>query len=385
MLRICWILVWILSITPTIRGQNAYVDSLLNAIVGLQKSKSDIYYNAGLFPSQRCYLGFRYNEKEDDNIFFTGLIVWTLKSIRDALSLQNQQLVDSIAARAIVNYPLYRNKEGGPTYNFWQTNPSRHFPNSKYFSSRSKYILPDDLDDTAIIYLSADFPDSLKQAVKQLIARHANGNTLRIRNTYKRYKNRKAYATWFGKNMPIDFDICVQANGLRFVLDNGFLLGAHDSATIHLISDMVRAGLHIKRPPYVAPHYQDAAIILYHLSRLVAAHPQLPELAALKPLLIRDIQKELLKTNAGMRAVLLQTSLLRLGVPVSTRIQLLEQDLDDFYFFVANMTSVFPNPIKGIFAKSRKINFYYKCRAYYLALLLEHEMYRLASSRTEQQ
>ncbi|MCH5683259.1 hypothetical protein LWM68_02585 [Niabella sp. W65] len=71
-----------------------------------------------------------------------------------------------MAAKAIANYYRYQNKDGRPVYNFWQTNPSRHFPNSRYFSRRKKYIIPDDLDDTAILYLSAEFSDSLKRAVK---------------------------------------------------------------------------------------------------------------------------------------------------------------------------------------------------------------------------
>lgn len=364
----------------TVFSQNSYVDSLLAQVAGLQTEGSNPYYKQGMFPSQRIYLSKKRPAKEDDNIFFTGLIVWTLKTIKEGMSVENRQIVDALCEKAQKNYSRYRNKDGGPTYNFWQTKPSGHFPNSAYFSAREKYILPDDLDDTSIIYLSADFTDSLKEAVKKLIAENANGTKRTIRNTYKKYKRIPAYSTWFGKNMPVDFDICVQANGLRFVLDNGFPLNKYDSATIQLISHMVVSGKYLKRTPYNAPHYQKASIILYHLARLIAAHPLHKELYDLKPVLVCDIRLQMQKVTNGMERVLLQTSLLRLGERVAERIVVLPGDMQAFYFFVANMTSVFPNPVKGLFAGSRKTNFFYHSQAYYLILLLEHEMLRLGST-----
>ena len=359
-------------------GQNQYIDSLIGRISDLQVTGADTNYPAGLFPSQRAYLPGRKAAKADDNIFFTGLIAWTLKSIKTDLSAKNQAVVDAMMAKAAANYQRYRNKDGGPVYNFWQTQPSRHFPNSRYFSQRKKYIIPDDLDDTAILYLSADFSDSLKLEVKKLMAENANGQKRRIRNTFRRYKKVPAYSTWFGKNMPVDFDICVQANGMRFVLDNQLELNQFDSATIWLMKDMLVARKHIKRPHYISPHYQNTSIILYHLARLVAAHSQHPLLVDFKPLLIKDLKREMQRTDNGMEKILLQTSLSRLNNSAGAKIELRQEDWDDFYFFVANMTSVFPNPVKGIFANSRKTNFFYRSEAYYLTLLLENEIGRLA-------
>ncbi len=359
-------------------GQNPYIDSLIRRISDLQETGTDTNYPAGLFPSQRAYLPGRKAAKEDDNIFFTGLIAWTLKSMKTRLSAKNQAMVAAMTAEAAANYYRYRNKEGRLVYNFWQTNPSRHFPNSRYFSQRKKYIIPDDLDDTAILYLSADFSDSLKQAVKKLMAENANGQKRRIRNTFRRYKKTPAYSTWFGKNMPVDFDICVQANGMRFVLDNQLELNQYDSATIQLMKDMLVARKHIKRPHYTSPHYQNTSIILYHLARLVAAHPEHPLLVDFKPLLLKDLKREMQRSDNGMEKILLQTSLAWFNESTGEKIEVTQKDWDDFYFFVANMTSVFPNPIKGIFANSRKTNFFYRSEAYYLTLLLENEVERLA-------
>ncbi len=361
----------------TVYGQNQYIDSLILRISDLQATGADTNYAAGIFPSQRAYLPGRKPPKEDDNIFFTGLIAWTLTSIRAELTAKNRAIVDAMTAKATSNYYKYQNKDSRPVYNFWQTQPSRHFPNSRYFSQRKKYIIPDDLDDTAILYLSADFSDSLKLEVKKLMAENANGQKRGIRNTFKQYKKVPAYSTWFGKNMPVDFDICVQANGMRFVLDNQLALNRYDSATIRLMTDMVIARKHIKRPHYISPHYQNTAIILYHLARLVAEHPRHHLLARIKPLLIGDLKAEMRKADNAMELVLLQTSLIKLGEVAGEKIAVPRKDWDGFYFFVANMTSVFPNPVKGVFANSRKTNFFYRSEAYYQTLLLENEMWRL--------
>ncbi|WP_346236385.1 hypothetical protein ABDK00_015725 [Niabella insulamsoli] len=362
---------------PKAGAQNAYANSLIKEIAALQTAQQTDFYEAGMFPSQRIYRSLPRPSREDDNIFFTGLIVWTLKSIRSQLNEKNRAIVDAITQKAVVNYGRYQNKDGRPVYNFWQTNPSRHFPNSRYFSSRKKYIIPDDLDDTAILYLSTGISDSLRAIVRQLMAENANGRKRRVRNTLKRYKGFPAYSTWFGKNMPVDFDICVQANAMRFVLDEQLPLNRYDSATLELMTSMVKRDEHLKRAAFVSPHYQNRSIILYHLARLVAAHETHPLLQPLKPLLIEDLQRQWRVTGNDMERILLQTSLLKLGAKQGLRIIPSKKDLASFYFFVANMTSVFPNPIKGFFVKSRVTNFFYRSDAYYLALLLENEMLRL--------
>src|SRR5690606_10457225 len=186
--------------------------------------------------------------------------------------------------------------------------------------------------------------------------------------------NIPAYSTWFGKNMPVDFDICVQANGLRFVLDNNLGLNRFDSATIDLIKKQVISGCYIKRPAYTSPHYQKAGIILYHLARLVSAHAGHPLLNDLKLLLVQDIKKQMQEADNSMEQLLLQSSRLRLGAAREQQIKVPLADRSRFYFFVANMTSVFPNPIKGLFVNSRKTNFFYRSEAYYITLLLENEM-----------
>lgn len=373
-----FLFIFLLFYCPRLHSQSLRIDSLLTHIAICQRQKTDANYEAGLFPSQRVYLKKDDYTREDNNVFFTGLITWTLRSYNGKLTLVNHLLADSICTKAVRTYMLYKNKHGGITYNFWQTHPSRHFPNDEYFSARDKYALPDDLDDTAILYLSNSHGDSLEHALKHQMALHANRSKgTAINNTFRKYRHLIAYSTWFGKHMPVDFDLCVQTNAMRFVLDNRLEMDEHDIETLDLIRDMVLADEHLKEGSYVSPHYQNPVIILYHLARLVSAHPKQHGLADIKDKLIKDLQNQKALVKHPMEKLLLSTSLLRFGIPQESMSYLTAEDFNGFYFFVANMTSTMVNSIKKSMADSKRTNFYYQCEGYYWCLLWENEMLQL--------
>ena len=362
-----------------IKSQNLRIDSLIYQIKNAQITQTNNFYSAGLFASTRNYLKSKHYERQDDNVFFTGLVVWTLRNQQLFLSAENTKIVDSICAKAVSNYPSYRNKYGDCTYNFWQPKPNRHFPNDHYFSSRNKYALPDDLDDTAILYLSGNHSDSLKNCLRTKMAKHANGNPTYINNTFRKYKYETAYNSWFGNKIDVDFDICVQSNALRWVLDNHYILDKHDSATIQLLKKMVLADEHIEYAHYISPHYQKSTIVLYHLARLIATHPDY--FVEIKQKLINDIIQQTGIAKHPMEKLLLASSLARFSVFSEERLRLIKSDFDGFYFFVANMTSVAPNPLKRWFARCKRTNFYYESEGYYYTLLLEYECLMLKKSK----
>ncbi len=377
-----WFLLFVLVLALPFQAeaQNKAIDTLVGKIASLQRTASDPFYTAGMISSQRIYLKKKQYKREDDNIFFTGLVVWTLRAQQAKLSDQNKLRVDSICEKAVRNYPLYRNKHGDCSYNFWQPKPGRHFPNDRYFSTRKKFALPDDLDDSVILYLSEAHSDSLSKKLKEKMAFHANGNNGKIiRSTFRRYKHRKAYNTWFGKKMPLEFDLSVQCNALRWVLDNKFDLNEYDRETIRLIEDMVLAGEHIRHAEYVSPQYQNASIVLYHLARLVAVYPE--QFPRIRDRVIKDIEKRFERTKVPMEKLLLNTSLARFGLPQKQMASVTAKDFDSFYFFLANMTSNQPNPIKRWMAGSRWTNFYYRSEAYYWTLLLENACMQLSEGK----
>src|SRR5438093_12399333 len=59
------------------------------------------YFPKGLFPVYRMYYYNRGALKNDDNSFFTGLILFTLRTLQPYLDTASQQLCDSIFAQAV--------------------------------------------------------------------------------------------------------------------------------------------------------------------------------------------------------------------------------------------------------------------------------------------
>jgi hypothetical protein len=344
-------------------------DSLIHKIYSLQ-SHGDAFFDDGLFASER-FRGDRGNFKYDNNIFFTALITYTLQSLQDEFTIQSQQIIDSISSRAKSNYFRYRNRNNDISYNFWQTNPDRSFPNSKFWSKREKARLPDDFDDTSILFLTKEKNESLDNEMKELMAQYSNHSTKK-KSTFKRYKNYKAYNTWFGIKMKQDFDICVMSNTLLFVFQKGLKLNEFDNETIRLIKQMVISNDYLNYPHIISPHYRNSSIILYHLSRLIA-NTDNEILSSLREKVIQDLYETLNHTTSRMEKVILLTSLYRLGEKptVQIDIQNIPEEFDDFYFFVANPFSGSNLLFKRMLGKSEFLCFRYRCEAYYWTLLLE--------------
>lgn len=351
-------------------------DTLINWLDKMQ-STGDDFYDAGLFPSQRIHPVLNYN-KEDNNIFFTGLITMILQDVAPYLSENSKQKANEMIRLAVMNYPKYRNKSGRPTYNFWQTDPPRHFPNDRILSAFKKFILPDDFDDTSIIFLTDEKEAEEVNQLKQEMKRHTNKYKLTVENTYDKYKNIRAYSTWFGKDMPIDFDIAVLANTMSMVYAYKLPLNRYDSASLHLINQMLEDNEHMKNPEYVSPHYKTTAVILYHIARLISAYEPVI-VSDQKKQVILEINKEIKKTESLMEFILLGTSLMKLGLCPPPINRELKNDIGEYQFFVANMVSTLNDPWKKMLGATNLLAFPYTCLAYDYALLLEHMIYRKMS------
>ncbi|MDH3711245.1 MAG: hypothetical protein OER04_15225, partial [Cyclobacteriaceae bacterium] len=76
------------------------------------------YYSDGLFPSQRIHGWFPYC-REDNNIFFSTLIVYTLLDLRGDLDETSKSLIEEIVTAVRSAQPLYQHWKGEGSYNFW--------------------------------------------------------------------------------------------------------------------------------------------------------------------------------------------------------------------------------------------------------------------------
>ncbi len=353
------------------------ISQLLNRIDQLQAKESSVFPK-GSFPSYRMYALNKDREKADINPFFTGLVAMTLKDIIPRLSKPQQLQVRQIITNSFPVYPKFQNQKGRPTYNFWQTDTPRIFPNAGWLNVFDKsQALPDDLDDTVIMLLALNAPDSTAKQVHALMQSFTNNGEKKVRNTFKDYRNIGAYSTWFGKKMPVDFDVCVLANILYFVQRYNLEWTAADSASLHLIEKVLYEKKHLTAPAYVSPHYHKLPNILYHVSRLMSVKP-IPSLEKYRTQLIADTQQALTKTDNFMEEVILCTSLLRWGIqpPVmkvhaaNSLAELIEEG--NFSFFIANMASMLPDPLKQWMGGAGVGKFYYDCAGYNNLLVLEY-------------
>lgn len=343
----------------------------LNKVSSLQLKQADGLYHEGMFRTLRT----KRNEKkmsEDNNIFFTGLIAYTLQSIHDSLSSVDQPKATQIAAKAKTSFPYYKDRNGGITYNFYQVRPEeKPFPGADHwvFPDTSMRI-PDDLDDTSILYLAQETNDSLNQAVKDAMVKHSMKDL--YTSTFRRFRDLDVYKTWFAANMNQDTDLCVLTNTLLFVVEKDLEMTAMDTTSAHLIKMAVEQNLHLRRERLIAPHYQNPSITLYHIARIIS-RADMPVLNSIKGKVIADLRKRLLKTKSEMEKVILLTSLFRLGEPTNFELDIrsIEEDMDSFYWCLATPFRGMKFPIRRFFEINNVLQEYYKCEGYYWTLLLE--------------
>ena len=122
---------------------------IIDKISGFQSTGNSIYRN-GLFPSQRVHPILPYR-REDNNIFFSALIAFTLRQLRHHLPADQQNKVDKIVEAVHANYRYFKSDKG--TYNFWEPGAS-NFPNGWVLHKFNWLEIPDDTDDSSLIMLT---------------------------------------------------------------------------------------------------------------------------------------------------------------------------------------------------------------------------------------
>ncbi len=345
-------------------------DAIIQRIASLQQP-------SGLFPSARynATLGYK---RADTNVFFTAITVFTLQGLRQMVSAEAGALIDQVGERARMAYPNFQNKDGLATYNFWPTRPSQHFPNGHVFRHFTHFRIPDDIDDTAMVYLTTPQTPDERKWLKTKLTRHANGSQSptgairQIKNTYADYRNLQAYSTWFGKHMPIDFDACALSNLLYWIYASKLPLNRHDADSLTYLRDIVQSGRYRAEPFRCAPHYARTSLIVYHLTRLIAAFDP-AELSVIRSTLVADARQLMGAAPNRVEQLLLAISLLRLGESVpAIDLTAIEADFGGFHFFVAGMLTAYEQPILRRWANRPITQMRWQCDAHCWALVAEY-------------
>ena len=342
--------------------------------IAKKQSGGDRYFPAGLFPAYRANPRLGY-ARPDTTLFFSAIINFTLQSLRARVSPDCWPLVDEIVDKVKKNYPDFRNKDGLKTYNFWKTRPSRHFPNGYLFRHFEHFRIPDDLDDTAFVYLTETPTEQERLWLKDKLAQHANGTRQWIKNTYPEYRTLRAYSTWFGKTMYIEFDACVLSNMLYCIFQYKVPLNQHDTDSLHYIRSVIETDRYRTEPFRCAHQYPHTALIIYHVARLIAAFS--PEaLVPIRAKLVADTKVLLAQETQPMYRVLLATSLLRLGeVPPRIAVEnYTSHDFDGFFFFIAGLLTAYENPVLYKISRWPIFHMYWTCEAHCWTLLAEYEV-----------
>ncbi|MEZ0607174.1 hypothetical protein ACAW74_01605 [Fibrella sp. WM1] len=346
-------------------------------------------------------LSYRYNpawayRRLDVNLFFTTISVFTLQRLLPLLAPTEQALADHFIAAALGTYPTFRNEPNLPfseqvpppggnslgdislggiplgTYNFYATNPSRHFPNGWLMHRYRHFKLPDDIDDTAMVYLTTRPTPADLDYLHRKLARHANRTRLTIRNTFADYRSLRAYSTWFGERMPIEFDACALANMLYCVYENRLPIDEYAIDSLTILADMVSSDRYRTAPFHCAHNYATTPLISYHIARLMAAHNP-PLLQSVRSKLIQDMQALATQPLNPMERVLLDTSLLRLGQqPPPLDLTGIPSAFGSFSFFIAGMLSAYEQPLLRRLALNPFWHIRWQCDDHCRVLLIEY-------------
>ena len=359
--------------------RNALIENLLQRISALQLENNP-FFPPGLLPSYRrnpLLLGYN---RPDTNVFFTAITVFTLQQIRPKLAPVLQEKVDGIVQKAIQQYSDFQNKDGLKTYNFYKTpqrgQPSGHFPNGHLLHHIDHFRLPDDADDTAMVYLTSNPSHEDLIWLKHKLTEHANLTTRQVEDTYADYVNLRAYSTWFGKNMPVEFDASVLCNLLFCIFQYGLPLNQHDYDSLEFIRSVIGTGRYRQEPFRCSHSYPRATLILYHVAGLLTAFRPKP-LESIREPLIRDAHQMLKDGLPVMDQVIVSTSLLQLGEkPPRIDVRAIpETEIREYSFFIAGMLTASQNPLLNRMAQSRLVRMDWTCEAHSLALLLEYLVY----------
>jgi hypothetical protein len=369
-------------------NDSIFINTLLWEIAEMQVKKDDGEFYAGMFYSTRECGGFPHNLQPDNNVFFTAISAFALKNMLPNLSEENKAIAQNIIAKAVSTYPHFKNRFGYPFYNFWPTY-STIMPHTFYFKYlKGVFAQGEDADDAVMILMSADNDDSSNIIIKKRMMQVSNLGRKKIISTFRKYRNYAAYSTWLGYKMTPDFDFSVQCNIMYFILQKQLPFQKQDSATLQLLTQMVKNREYMKHPVYISPYYVKSSVLLYHLARLMGAFT-IPQLEQYKPQLIADINKVLKQSTNVMDQIILRTALLRLKAPappldLNSIDEFDKSNQKKYIFFQARPAFSYPTPFKQIFLHWSYINYYFYCPAYNKVLWLEYLVERGKGVRSEE-
>jgi hypothetical protein len=285
---------------------------------------------AGSIPSFRTYPVFQI-KRSDPNVFFPALIASKLLEWKHMMTSSQTERADKIVAGIVGTFHLYKSRRGRMHYNFWPTNPDIPFPNGRLLHRFDFFRLPDDIDDTALVYKALSADQDTLLTLREDIEKHF----------IKYYPQQpKVYAAWLGDKMPWVVDTCAIVNLLS--LFRGLEPTEFTRQSDEHIKKILQEALYVAEPYRGALYYPDTAVIAYHLARWVSDQEDTHLLSTLQ----KSLEELLNAEKNKFRTMLYCISLMRLGAsPIkSIAADRLAVDLQNYPWFYGTMLSaVRPN------------------------------------------
>ncbi len=362
---------------------DSLVHHFLKRIEAEQKKPDDFFIDE-IFPSYISSHETFNTKKKDNNIFYNGLIIYTLEKAKVHIVGNDRRLVEKIIADARQPFPKFKNKRRN-TYNFWRTDSAYAFPYTWWIRLLNQNAAPpDDMDDSVFGEFAMDEGHEYSKQLHFLMQRYVNIDTINFKSVEKKYKHIRFYSTWFGKNFPVVLDVSVLCNILSFVQEDNLKWTKSDSASLQLIRTAIDNNDIVDRPLSVSPYYGKTSIILYHLARLMSVKP-IAELENVKPKLKELALQEFYKTHHSLEKIMLASALYKWGYPApefklpSTHHLEKEIEHNNFPFFIGNIPSYFAAGKREFLTKNKIGLFFHYCPAFNDALLIEYLTLKVTS------
>jgi hypothetical protein len=293
-------------------------------------------------------------KRQDNSLFALASSLFVLKKLSDSFDQQSLAAFHTFEKAVISQYPLFRNKDNKVSYNFYPTKPSRHFGNGYIMRHFDYFRLPDDIDDTAMVFLTDSslniaFPDLVL-----LLEQHVHKTGV--------------FNTWFGKNMPQEVDICANINMLLLFYEHG--LQNHQIAE-NSMALLVSSIQHIESHSFMlARHYGNPVLILYHYARFMSCYPD-TDLENYKNLLIQQAENLISKQKNEGHRMLLEICLLKWCVK-RAKVNF-PKKIEGFYTFIG--APLAPKIGANFFSGSSLSIIYWRSPLYQCALQIEYESF----------
>ncbi|MEZ0538737.1 hypothetical protein [Fibrella arboris] len=350
--------------------QQSALDLLI--IIADNQQVSSPFFNPGLLHAYRYNQAWSYR-RPDPNLFYTAISAFTVQRLHSSFTPDEQAVADRILALALPTYAHFQNKAGLATYNFYGTKPTAHFPHGRLMHRFNHFKLPDDIDDTAMVYLTTTPSVEQLDFLTRKLAQHANRTRLTVQHSFADYRDLKAYSTWFGLHMPIEFDACAIANMLYVVYEYALPIDAHAQDSLTFLHDIILTDRYRTDAFRCAHNYARPPLIQYHLARLIGVFNPV-RLQSVRDKLVADLHADFRTTTNRPDQLLLAIALMRLGEQPLANVPLagIEADFASFSFFIAGMLSAYTQPWLYRWASRSFWHIRWQCDDHNRVLLLEY-------------